>query len=41
MMRIAVADGDVSADDGFKLMNAMADSGRSLTLPSSPADLLR
>lgn len=41
LMNIAVVNGDITAGDGFDLMNQMADHDRYLRLPSSPEDLRR
>jgi hypothetical protein len=41
IMRMAVADGDISAPDAFGLMNQMADSDRYLRLPKSAEELRR
>lgn len=39
LVRHAVADYDLTADEGFRLLSGMADAGRSLRLPASAADL--
>jgi hypothetical protein len=41
LMRVAVADGDTPDRQAFELMEAMAEQGRTLQLPGSPADLRR
>lgn len=41
IVAMAVADGDLTTEHGFELMQSMADHGRSLRLPASPMDLLR
>ena len=41
LIRIAVADGDISACDAFDLMQAMTDSDRYLRLPKSAEELRR
>ncbi|GAA2110577.1 hypothetical protein GCM10009759_52000 [Kitasatospora saccharophila] len=40
LMAIAAVNGDISAQDAYALMRAMAAQGRHLRLPSSAADLL-
>jgi len=39
LIRHAVADYDLIADEGFRLLLSMADAGRSLRLPTSAAEL--
>jgi hypothetical protein len=41
LMCIAVVNGDITASDAFALMTRMADAGRHLRLPESPAELAR
>ncbi len=41
IVKIAVADGDISVPDAFGLMNQMADSDRYLRLPKSAEELRR
>lgn len=41
LVSLGVANGDVTAKDGFALLNRMADEGRSLRLPRTAADLGR
>jgi len=41
LIAMAVRDGDLLARDGFELMQAMSQQGRSLRLPASAADLVR
>lgn len=41
LVSTAIADGHVAAQEGFSLMQRMADEGRRLTLPNSAAGFLR
>lgn len=41
LVSIAVINGDIATQEGFGLMQQMADQGRCLRLPSSAADLHR
>lgn len=41
LMRMAVADSEMPDRQAFELMEAMAEQGRTLQLPGSPADLRR
>ena len=41
IVALSVADGDLSEEDAFRLLHSMADQGRSLRLPATPADLTR
>lgn len=41
LMSISVANGDMTAREGFAVLHRMADAGRTLRLPSKPADLTR
>jgi predicted nucleic acid-binding protein len=41
LVNIAVVNGDIPVGEAFDLMKKMADQGRSLRLPSAPADLQR
>lgn len=40
LMAEAVANGDVTAEQGFELLHGMADQHRHLSLPQKPSDLL-
>ena len=41
LMSVAVADGEIAAPKAYDLMVLMADEGRALRLPRSPAELAR